>query len=59
MGGISNTTAITDGYKRGSVSFYLRRKALSKPQTQIPNMDMVRTTIKVAIATRRLDREVE
>jgi hypothetical protein len=45
--------------RRGNLSFYLGGKAPSDPEIWSPNMDAVRTTIKFAIATRRLDMEVE
>ena len=58
MGGISNANTSTDA-RRGNLSFYLRGKALSDLETWMPNMDVVRATIKFAIATGRLDMEVE
>jgi ribonuclease HI len=45
--------------RRGNLSFYLGGKAPSDPETWTPNMDAVRATIKFAIATGRLDMEVE
>ena len=45
--------------RRGSLSYYLGGKAPSDPQNWTPNMTAVRATIKYAIATGRLDREVE
>jgi hypothetical protein len=45
--------------RRGNLSFYLGGKALSNPETWTPNTDAVRATIKFAIATGRLDIEVE
>jgi hypothetical protein len=45
--------------RRGNLSFYLGGKAPSDPDTWSPNMDAVRATIKFAIATGRLDMEVE
>jgi hypothetical protein len=45
--------------RRGNLSFYLGGKAPSDPKTWTPNMDAVRATIKFAIATGRLDMEVE
>jgi hypothetical protein len=45
--------------RRGNLSFYLGGKALSDPETWTPNLDAVRATIKFAIATGRLDMEVE
>jgi hypothetical protein len=45
--------------RRGNLSFYLGGKAPSDPEKWTPNMDAVRATIKFAIATRRLDMEVE
>jgi hypothetical protein len=44
---------------QGNLSFYLGGKALCDPETWTPNMDAVRATIKFAMATRRLDTEVE
>jgi hypothetical protein len=45
--------------RRGNLSFYLGGKAPSDPEKWTPNIDAVRATIKFAIATRRLDMEVE
>jgi hypothetical protein len=45
--------------RRGNLSFCLGGKAPSDPETWTPNMDAVRATIKFAIATGRLDMEVE
>jgi hypothetical protein len=47
--------------RRGSLSCYLGGKALSDPEQRIPNMvmDAVRATVKYAIATGRLDIELE
>jgi endonuclease/exonuclease/phosphatase family metal-dependent hydrolase/ribonuclease HI len=45
--------------RRGNLSFYLGGKAPSDPETWTPNTDAVRATIKFAIATGRLDIEVE
>jgi hypothetical protein len=45
--------------RRGSLSYYLGGKAPSGPRSWTPNMEAVRTTIKYAIATGRLEREVE
>jgi len=45
--------------RRGSLSDYLGGKAASDPQNWKPNIKAVRTTIKYAISTGRLDREVE
>jgi len=44
---------------RGNLSFYLGGKAPSDPETWTPNIDAVRATIKFAIATGRLDMEIE
>ncbi|KAH6667396.1 hypothetical protein B0J14DRAFT_676400 [Halenospora varia] len=41
--------------RRGNLSFYLGGKAPSDPDKWTPNMDAVRTTIKFAIATGRLE----
>jgi hypothetical protein len=43
--------------RRGNLSFYLGGKAPSDPETWAPNMDAVRTTIKYAIGTARLNTE--
>ena len=40
--------------RRGSLSFYLGGKAPSGPRQWTPNVDVVRTTVKYAIATGRL-----
>ena len=45
--------------RRGNLSFYLGGKAPSDPEKWTPNMDAVRATIKFAMATGRLDREIE
>lgn len=45
--------------RRGNLSFYLGGKAPSDPEKWIPNIDAVHATIKFAIATGRLEREVE
>jgi hypothetical protein len=45
--------------RRGSLSYYLGGKAPSDPHNWKPNIEAVRTTIKYAISTGRLDREVE
>jgi hypothetical protein len=45
--------------RRGSLSFYLGGKAPSDLEPWAPNMDAVRATVKYAIATGRLDIEVE
>ena len=45
--------------RRGNLSFHLGEKAPSDPEKWTPNMDAVRATIKFAIATGRLDTEVE
>jgi hypothetical protein len=45
--------------RRYSLSFYLGGKALSDLETWAPNMDIVQAIIKFAIATGRLDMEVE
>ena len=45
--------------RRGNLSFYLGGKSRSDPEKWTPNMDAVRATIKFAIATGRLDREVQ
>jgi hypothetical protein len=45
--------------KRGSLSFYLGGKAPSDSERWAPNVDAVRTTVKYAIATGRLDTETE
>jgi hypothetical protein len=49
----------TETRRRGSLSYYLGGKAPSDPQNWKPNIKAVRTTIKYAISTGRLDREVE
>jgi hypothetical protein len=45
--------------RRGSLSYCLGGKALFDPRSWTPNTEAVRTSIKYAIATGRLDREVE
>ena len=45
--------------RRSNLSFYLGGKAPADPETWTPNMDAVRATIKFAIATGRLDMDVE
>jgi hypothetical protein len=45
--------------RRGSLSFYLGGKAPSDPEPWTPNMDAVRATVKYAIATGRLEAELE
>jgi hypothetical protein len=45
--------------RRGSLSYYLGGKAPSDPLNWKPDIEAVRTTIKYAIATGRLDKEVE
>ena len=45
--------------RRGSLSYFLGGKALSDPHNWKPNMDAVRATIRYAISTGRLDRQVE
>ena len=45
--------------RRGNLSFYLGGKTSSDPETWTPNMDAVQATIRFAIATGRLDMEVE
>ena len=45
--------------RRGNLSFYLGGKAPSDPLNWKPDIEVVRTTIKYAIATGRLDKEVE
>lgn len=45
--------------RRGNLSFYLGGKAPSDPEKWTPNMNAVRATIKFAIATGRLDMDVE
>jgi len=45
--------------RRGDLSLYLGGKAPSDPETWKPNMDAVRATIKFAIATGRLEVNVE
>jgi hypothetical protein len=45
--------------RRGNLSFYLGGKAPSDPETWTPDIDAVRATIKFAMATRRLDMDVE
>ena len=45
--------------RRGNLSFYLGGKAPSDRETWTLNMDAVRATIKFAIATGRLDMDVE
>jgi len=45
--------------RRGNLSFYLGGKALSDPDQWAPDMDAVRATIKFAMATGRLDTEME
>ena len=45
--------------RRGNLSFYLGGKSRSDPEKWTPNMDAVRATIKFAIATGRLEREVQ
>jgi hypothetical protein len=45
--------------RRGNLSFYLGGKAPSDPETWTLNMDVVRATIKFAIATGRLEMEAE
>jgi hypothetical protein len=59
MGLIPSADASTDRDKTGNLSFYLGGKAPSDPEQRTPNMDAVRVTIKFAIATGRLDTEVE
>ena len=44
------------GTKRGSLSFYLARKAPSDRQNWKPNINAVRTTVKYAMSIGRLDR---
>lgn len=41
--------------RRGSLSFYLGGKAVPDPEGWAPNMDAVRTKVKYAISTGRLD----
>jgi hypothetical protein len=45
--------------RRGSLSYYLGGKAPSDPLNWRPDIEVVRSTIKYAIATGRLDKEVE
>ena len=45
--------------RRGNLSFYLGGKTTADPDTWKPDMDAVRSTIKFAIATGRLNTEVE
>lgn len=45
--------------RRGSLSYYLGGKAPSDPPNWRPDVEAVRTAVKYAIATGRLDREVE
>lgn len=45
--------------RRGNLSFSLGGKVPSDPETWKPNMGAVRATIKFAIATGRLDIEIE
>jgi ribonuclease HI len=45
--------------RRGNLSFYLGGKAPSDAETWTPNMEAVRATVKFAMATRRLDVEIE
>jgi hypothetical protein len=45
--------------RRGNLSFYLGGKAQTDLGTWTPNMDAVRATINFAIATNRLDLDVE
>lgn len=45
--------------RRGSLSYYLGGKAASDPLNWKPDIEAVRTTIKYAIATGRLDKEVD
>jgi ribonuclease HI len=45
--------------RRGSLSFYLGGKAPSDAEPWTPNMNAVRATVKYAITTGRLDRDVE
>jgi hypothetical protein len=45
--------------RRGNLSYYLGGKALSDPLNWKPDIEAVRATIKYAMATGRLDREVE
>ncbi len=45
--------------RRGNLSFYLGGKTPFDPDPWTPDMNAVRTTIKFAIATGRLDLEME
>ena len=45
--------------KRGSLSVYLGGTAPSDPGQWTPNLDAVRATVKYAIATERLEAELE
>ena len=45
--------------RRGSLSFYLRGKALTNPRQWTLNIDAVRATVKYIIATRRLEAELD
>jgi hypothetical protein len=45
--------------RRGNISYYLGGKAPSESEMWTLNMDAVQATIKFAIATRRLDMDVE
>ena len=45
--------------RRGSLPFYLGGKAASDPEQWTPNMNAVRATIKYALATGRLDPQLE
>jgi hypothetical protein len=45
--------------RRGSLSYFLGGKASSDPHNWRPNIKAVRKTVKYAISTGRLDREVE
>jgi hypothetical protein len=45
--------------RRGNLSYYLGGKAPSDPETWAPNMEVVRATIKYAIATGRLNTKTQ
>jgi hypothetical protein len=45
--------------RRGSLSYFLGGKARSDPKDWTPTLSAVHATIKYAIATGRLEREIE
>jgi hypothetical protein len=45
--------------RRGNLSFYLGGKASSDPDRWVPDLNAVRATVEYAMATRRLDTEIE